>query len=83
MGSPPMNLLKGVAVSGEIRAGDLRFRLPGMPDGEIVVGLRPEALRVHGVEGEPTLSVRVDVVEALGHEIVMHASIAGSQGHPR
>jgi sn-glycerol 3-phosphate transport system ATP-binding protein len=82
MGSPPMNLLKGVAVSGEIRAGDLRFRLPGMQDGEIVVGLRPEALRVRGVEGEPTLSVRVDVVEALGHEIVMHASIAGSQGSP-
>jgi sn-glycerol 3-phosphate transport system ATP-binding protein len=80
MGSPPMNLLKGVADSGEIRAGDLRLRLPGVPDGEIVVGLRPEALRVRGAEGEPSLSVRVDVVEALGHEIVMHASIAGRQG---
>jgi sn-glycerol 3-phosphate transport system ATP-binding protein len=82
MGSPPMNLLKGVVASGEIRAGDLRFRMPGVPDGEIVVGLRPEALRVRGAEGEPALAVRVDVVEALGHEIVMHASIAGRQGSP-
>ncbi len=77
-----MNLLKGIAASGQIRAGDLHFRLPGVPDGEIVVGLRPEALRVRGAEREPALSVRVDVVEALGHEIVMHASIAGRQGSP-
>jgi ABC-type sugar transport system ATPase subunit len=41
------------------------------------VGLRPEALRLEGAADEPSVPVRIDVVEALGHEIVMHGSIAG------
>jgi sn-glycerol 3-phosphate transport system ATP-binding protein len=77
IGSPPMNLLQGVSSGGEVRAGDLRFTLPGTPDGEVVIGLRPEALRLAGAEDEPSVPVRVDVVEALGHEIVMHGSVAG------
>jgi len=77
IGSPPMNLLHGVSSGGEVHAGDLRFSLPGTPDGNVVVGLRPEALRLEGAEDEPSVPVRVDVVEALGHEIVMHGSIAG------
>ena len=79
IGSPPMNLLQAVASGGEVRAGDLTFRLPGVPDGDVVVGLRPEALRLEGADDEPTLSVRVDVVEALGHEIVMHGSLRAKQ----
>jgi sn-glycerol 3-phosphate transport system ATP-binding protein len=77
IGSPPMNLLRGVAVSGEIRAGDLRCALPGVPDGEVVVGLRPEALSLHRGDDTPSVTVRVEVVEALGHELVMHGSLAG------
>jgi sn-glycerol 3-phosphate transport system ATP-binding protein len=77
IGSPPMNLLHGVSSGGEVHAGDLRFSLPGTPDGNVVVGLRPEALRLEGADDEPSVPVRVDVVEALGHEIVMHGSVAG------
>jgi sn-glycerol 3-phosphate transport system ATP-binding protein len=77
IGSPPMNLLRGVAANGEIRAGDLRFALTGVPDGEIVVGLRPEALSLRRGDETPTVTVRVEVVEALGHELVMHGSLAG------
>jgi sn-glycerol 3-phosphate transport system ATP-binding protein len=79
IGSPPMNLLRGVASSGEVHAGDLRFTLPGTPDGDVVVGLRPESLRLEGGAEEPSVPVRIDVVEALGHEIVMHGSVAGRQ----
>jgi sn-glycerol 3-phosphate transport system ATP-binding protein len=79
IGSPPMNLLRAVASGSEVRAGDLTFRLPGVPDGEAVVGLRPEALRLHGTDDEPTVPVRVEVVEALGHEIVMHGSLRAKQ----
>jgi sn-glycerol 3-phosphate transport system ATP-binding protein len=79
IGSPPMNLLHAVASGGELRAGDLTFRLPGVPEGDVVVGLRPEALRLHGAEDEPTVPVRVEVVEALGHEIVMHGSLRAKQ----
>jgi ABC-type sugar transport system ATPase subunit len=43
----------------------------------VVIGFRPEALRLQGAEDDPSMPVRIDVVEALGHEIVMHGSIAG------
>ncbi len=77
IGSPPMNLLHGVAVGGDIRAGDLRFPMPGVRDGDVVVGLRPEALSLRRADESPSVPVRVDVVEALGHELVMHGSLAG------
>jgi sn-glycerol 3-phosphate transport system ATP-binding protein len=77
IGSPPMNLLRGAVVGGEIRAGDLRFAVTGVPDGEVVVGLRPEALSLRRGDETPSVTVRVEVVEALGHELVMHGSLAG------
>ncbi|HEY7400032.1 MAG TPA: ABC transporter ATP-binding protein [Actinomycetota bacterium] len=79
IGSPPMNLLQAVASGGEVRAGELTFALPGAPDGELVIGLRPEALRLEGSEDEPTAPVRVEVVEALGHEVVLHGSLRAQQ----
>jgi sn-glycerol 3-phosphate transport system ATP-binding protein len=49
IGSPAMNLLRGKAsargsAESEITAGELRFTRPGVPDGEVVVGIRPECL---------------------------------------
>ena len=79
IGSPPMNLLRGVAVGGELHAGDLRCLLPRVPDGVVVAGLRPESLSLRRGEETPFVPVRVDVVEALGHELVMHGSLAGEQ----
>jgi sn-glycerol 3-phosphate transport system ATP-binding protein len=79
IGSPPMNLLRGVMVGGEVRAGDLRFGLGGVPDGEIVVGLRPEALHFNGPAADPSVEVRIEVMEALGHEVVVHTSLSGEQ----
>jgi sn-glycerol 3-phosphate transport system ATP-binding protein len=79
IGSPPMNLLRGVAVGGRVRAGDLHFEMSGVPDGEVVVGLRPEALSIRRAEDATSVPVRVEVVEALGHELVMHGSLAGQR----
>jgi multiple sugar transport system ATP-binding protein len=50
--------------------------IPGVADGEVVVGLRPEALRPAG-DGIPAVRFTVDVVEPLGDEIVVHGSVAG------
>jgi sn-glycerol 3-phosphate transport system ATP-binding protein len=77
IGSPPMNLFQASARGGEVRGGDLVTRLPGVPDGEVVIGLRPEALRLSGSETEQGVDVRIDAVEALGHEVMMHASFSG------
>jgi len=77
IGSPPMNLLQGVVRDGHVEAGDLTFARDGLPDGKVVVGIRPEGLRPVGeTNGSPGLAVQVDVVEPLGDEVLVHGSVA-------
>jgi multiple sugar transport system ATP-binding protein len=79
IGSPPMNLLKGNASRGSIWLGDVEFRDPQVPEGEVLVGIRPEGLRPVGQEPDgPTLEVDVEVVEPLGDEVLVHGSIEAS-----
>jgi sn-glycerol 3-phosphate transport system ATP-binding protein len=80
IGSPPMNLLSASATGGRVDAGDLVLEIPGAPGGELVVGVRPEALRlVTGPAGGPAMQVRVEVVELLGHETIVYGSIRGNR----
>jgi sn-glycerol 3-phosphate transport system ATP-binding protein len=80
IGSPPMNLLSASAAGGRVRAGDLELDIPGAPGGELVVGVRPEALRiVTGASSDPAMQVRVEVVEQLGHEAIVYGSIRGQR----
>ena len=74
IGSPPMNLLRGRVREGRVRAGDLELDCRA-PDGEVIVGLRPEALQRTGAEG-PGLELEVAVVEPMGDEVVVHGRIA-------
>jgi multiple sugar transport system ATP-binding protein len=75
IGSPPMNLLRGRATGGRIEAGDVRFERRGVPDGEVIVGVRPEALSP-GSDGDSFTDFVVDVVEPLGDEVVV-GTVAG------
>jgi sn-glycerol 3-phosphate transport system ATP-binding protein len=78
IGSPPMNLLSASAADGHVLAGDLRLKIPGLRDGELVVGVRPEALRLSPEDTEDhTVMVRVEVVELLGHETIVYGSLRG------
>ena len=78
IGSPPMNLLSASATGGLVDAGDLVLEVPGAPSGELVIGVRPEALRLMtGATGEHAMPVRVEVVELLGHETIVYGSIRG------
>jgi len=80
IGSPPMNLLSAFATGGRVRAGDIELEVPGAPDGKLVVGVRPEALRLAtGASGEEAVDVRTEVVELLGHETIVYASIRGER----
>ncbi len=69
IGSPQMNLLEGKASGGEARIGD--YSVPVDPaaaskmDGDITVGVRPEAWRIVSKESGG-LPVDVTVVEELG-----------------
>jgi multiple sugar transport system ATP-binding protein len=76
IGSPPMNLLKGKAAGGRVTAGDLELEDARVPDGDVLVGIRPEALHPVGEEhAGPGFEVRVDVVEPLGDEVLVHGSV--------
>jgi len=80
IGSPPMNLLRGRVSSGSAVAGDLVVPAPGVADGDVFVGVRPESLRP-ATNGMPSLGFEVAVVEPLGDEVIVHgfvgAEIAG------
>ena len=78
IGSPPMNLLSASAADGRVHAGDLELAVPGVPPGELVIGVRPEALRlVTGATEDQVMQVRTEVVELLGHETIVYGSIRG------
>jgi len=77
IGSPPMNLLRGRAEGGHVVAGEISFERAGVPDGEVAVGVRPEAMTLTE-EGLPSFDFLVDVVEPLGGEVVVHGSVAGT-----
>ena len=78
IGSPPMNLLSATAADGRVHAGDLELAVPGVPAGELVIGVRPEALRLMtDAAAEHAMPVRVEVVELLGHETIVYGSLRG------
>jgi sn-glycerol 3-phosphate transport system ATP-binding protein len=80
IGSPPMNLLSAVATDGRVRAGDLELEVSGAPSGELVIGVRPEALRlVTDATEQLAMQVRTEVVELLGHETIVYGSIRGQR----
>ena len=77
IGSPPMNLLKGRAMSGRVSVGDLEFDHAQAPNGDVLVGIRPEGLRPVGRDHPgPGFEFRVEVVEPLGDEVLVHGSVA-------
>ena len=73
MGSPPMNLIPGVIRSGVLHVGDDEVTRVPSPDGPVVVGARPEHLRL--ATGEGTVSARVDFVEPLGSHVLVTALV--------
>jgi ABC-type sugar transport system ATPase subunit len=77
IGSQPMNLLRGHSVGGHVVAGEISFERSGVPDGDVVVGIRPEALTA-ARNGVPSFDLDVDVVEPLGDEVVVHGTSAGT-----
>ncbi len=86
IGSPAMNLLQGELTDGAnpaFQAAGGAFTLPlgaplaGRANAKVVLGVRPEEIRLG--EGEPgsaesTVACRVDLVELLGGEVLIHAS---------
>ncbi|TAN30411.1 MAG: sn-glycerol-3-phosphate import ATP-binding protein UgpC [Castellaniella sp.] len=73
IGSPPMNLLE-VSVDAEGRPQDpeghtLPFQVPARRVERLVLGLRPEHLRLNASDG---LKARIEMIETLGSEQLIH-----------
>jgi multiple sugar transport system ATP-binding protein len=76
IGSPGMNLLPAKFADGRLHLGDAVLPLALMgPPRDLVVGLRPEALRPVADAG---LSLTIDVAEMLGAECLIHARLGGA-----
>src|SRR3954468_14023277 len=84
IGSPQMNLLEATAQNGEAQIGE--YSVPVDPtaskkmQGNITVGVRPEAWRIVS-ENEGGLPVRVTVVEELGSDAFVYGT-SGVEGTP-
>jgi sn-glycerol 3-phosphate transport system ATP-binding protein len=78
IGSPPMNLVRGSVRSGVLEAGGARMPYQA-PDGEMVLGVRPERLHpATDADPRPAFDVAVGVVEPLGSEVIVHGTLAGA-----
>jgi multiple sugar transport system ATP-binding protein len=79
VGSPAMNLLRGRVVpeDGAVEVGSQRLPLRCRPaGGEVVVGIRPEALRP-AADSEARLEGPVVLVESLGSDLLVHVELDG------
>ena len=83
IGSPPMNILDGtLAASGatvELRGGhrlDLPRAVPGGAGHPVKLGIRPEHLAPAAERSGSRLRLRVELVEALGADTVVHGRLA-------
>jgi multiple sugar transport system ATP-binding protein len=75
IGSPAMNLLRGVITDDGIELGGQRLGLPRRTTfrGDVVVGIRPEALApANGHSGDDVLELPVLLSEMLGSDVLLH-----------
>jgi multiple sugar transport system ATP-binding protein len=88
IGSPAMNFVTATAANGTHKLGAVPLALPGRygraleerRGKSILVGFRPEDLELTGETGSAAVRIpaKVDVVEYLGHEELLHTQ---SDGH--
>ena len=88
IGTPPMNFVRAVVAGGGARLETPKLSIPapaglrgalGGADGrKVVIGIRPESI---GDTGRPTrgetmtVQGEVEIVEPLGHEVIVHARV--------
>ncbi len=74
LGSPAMNLLPAAVVDGYAVLGGHRVAAVPGGRGEVIVGIRPEALRARGAQAHG-IRVQVEFHEPLGSHVLIHALV--------
>jgi inositol-phosphate transport system ATP-binding protein len=77
VGSPPINLFDGHVDDGTIRVHEARIPLNGTARGDVVLGLRPECIRLDDA-GTPA---RIIAVEPMGREVLYSADCSLGRVH--
>ena len=83
IGSPPMNQMpaqiKSSSAGLQAKINDINITLPDGVNAEegqnVVVGIRPEHLSLEMASGTSPIPIALDLVETLGSEALLHASI--------
>jgi multiple sugar transport system ATP-binding protein len=89
IGSPAMNFVTATAENGSHKLGTVPLALPGRygraleerRGKEVLIGFRPEDLELDGQAGSQAVRIpaKVDVVEYLGHEELLHTQAVGKE----
>ena len=81
VGSPQMNLLTLKCEGNNAILGDFKIALPEMPTApfQVVLGIRPEDVRLVEEEDSETIRGKVFLVEDLGKEKLLSLRVAGSE----
>jgi multiple sugar transport system ATP-binding protein len=78
IGSPSMNLLEGQIAGGAVEVGSLRLAAPAhVPNGPVLVGVRPENLELDRADASGTLAATVALTEQLGPEKLAYLKLDG------
>ncbi len=79
MGSPSMNFLELAHENGRLKGEGVDLPLSGAEElpARVLFGVRPHDLELLEADSEPCISMRVDVVEAMGFEAYAHGRVAG------
>lgn len=73
IGSPEINLLPVNAdLNGRVKLGDQSIPLKTTSTGDMVLGLRPEALFLDDARSELRIQARLIRLESLGHDVLLH-----------
>ena len=72
IGSPAMNLLRARAADDGVWLGDQRLAVRTKYRGDVVLGVRPEALSPADDDGDDVLSMPVVLSEMLGSDVLLH-----------
>ena len=85
IGSSSMNFLEGKVVGGSFKMDDIKVAIPkqkmsvlhklGYADKEVILGIRPEDLKLNYSASNADITTVVDVAELMGHETVVYSKV--------
>jgi ABC-type sugar transport system ATPase subunit len=78
MGRPAMNTFEGRVDEGMFKAVDIACTAPSIPDGPVVLGIRPEQVEIVDSSAADAIRFEIDVIELVEPDVLVFARRSGS-----